>query len=134
MSNLDKRKAELREYIEAGKKIAEGPYSVERVDFENDEITYEVSTPGKGFHVVFRESDSLDEGISSKHQSEFYALTANESARIAEELLIAIEALEKAKQEYWNKCYSGSGNVKSLTVNQFDKMIDEALNKIAGEK
>jgi hypothetical protein len=42
--------------------------------------------------------------------------------------------LEKAKVEYWNKCYAGSGTIKAMTLSEFDRMIDEALAKIGDGK
>jgi septal ring factor EnvC (AmiA/AmiB activator) len=49
-------------------------------------------------------------------------------------LSVARKALEKAKVEYWNKCYAGSGTIKAMTLSEFDRMIDEALAKIAALK
>lgn len=36
-------------------------------------------------------------------------------------------ALEWAKEQYWNRCYAGSGTVKAVTLAEFDKKIDDAL-------
>jgi hypothetical protein len=47
---------------------------------------------------------------------------------------VARKALEKAKVEYWNKCYAGSGTIKAMTLSEFDRMIDEALAKIGDGK
>jgi hypothetical protein len=52
---------------------ATGHYHVERVDHEPDLITYEVSSAGKGFHVVFSEYLCLDNGLSAKEQAYLYA-------------------------------------------------------------
>jgi hypothetical protein len=48
-------------------------------------------------------------------------------------LKIALGKLEQAEKEYWNRCYSGSNGVKAMTVNEFEKFIQEALTQIAKE-
>lgn len=85
------RIAELRALCE---RATPGPYRIERVDHEPDEITYEVSAGKEFFHVVFRESECADVGVCAKEQAELYA----EARTALPEALDAIEALQKENE------------------------------------
>jgi hypothetical protein len=93
MKTLKALIARERKLLEAA---TPGPYRVERVDHDHDEITYEVSSPDKGFHVVFRESDSADEGVCNKAQSHFYANVRTSHEQLLSALEIAMEAFGEA--------------------------------------
>ena len=97
MTPIDKRKAELREYIEARKKATQGIWNA-KMFFPASEDDYD-----------------------------FCDKAANESARIAEQLLECIEALEFNKK-HWELV---NPRFKHLAVWQ---CTDELLIKITGEK
>lgn len=130
MNPIDKRKAELREYIEARAKATQEQW---RPNWSPSFWTeYGYCSYGTG--PLKKQHPNISEIDGARIDAEFIAKAANESARIAEQLLECIEALEKVKQEYWNRGYAGSGTIKALSINDFDNMIDKTLNKIAGEK
>lgn len=101
----------LTAFLEKEKQLMEkatpGPYHVERVDHDHDEITYEVSSPGSGFHVIFRESEAAEEGVCCKAQAEFYANAITSHEKAIEALRIATEALNEYVCPY---CFHEDGD------------------------
>lgn len=111
---IDKRKAELREYIEAYKFALNGVY-------EDDN--------GNGV------SENIDRWLTWEIKA------ANESARIAEQLLELIEASQKVlKIQYGAQGYYEENDWEGLSeyygnlIIQYQDELRIALNKIAGEK
>lgn len=117
MNNLEKRKAELREYIEAREKATPGKW---------------VSAGISGRMITLKgKENSMYEiaDFDTKANSNFAIIAANESALIAEQLLECIEALEYMANPL--RCldivYKPWPEIMNLKA-------QEALNKIAGEK
>lgn len=88
----------------------------------------------------FRPSDfKTYPDLDSKQQKEnadFITLAANSMPEIIQALETQSkviekmrEALERAKNEFWNKCYEGSGNVRSISVNEFDSFIESTIKE-----
>lgn len=63
------------------KPAQEARIEIERVDHD-DEITYEANYESKGFHVVFREFNHIDNGLSAKHEAYKYKKAVNNHARL----------------------------------------------------
>ncbi len=88
----------IKEAKEISGKTTRGPYTIERVDHEPDQITYEVSSPKKGFHVLFCEYNCLEKRISAKNQAEFYAFSRNNFDKLIKIVEIQNEALATLKE------------------------------------
>lgn len=131
MNNLETRKAELREYIEAWKNSSFVP----KEEWQFSDYSNDLDCPNCGEEV---ESSgfivkSLDEhqavdlhlyGMQSICEPQAIAIckAANESARIAEQLLEALEVIEWYKNWDWSDKYVQAVPKKALKF----------LNKIAG--
>lgn len=145
-STLEKYKAKLEKWKKAREIATQGEYSIERVDFEHDEITYEVKAYSKVedrnmFHVVFRESECADVGVSAKQQAIFYALSANHWTELIDAHIKAIEALEKVSAYNKNDGCAPSDNKgpESMSYWRWQEMISrniahETLSQITGGK
>jgi len=127
MTPIDKRKAELREYIKARENASEGPWNN---CYHEKEYLIEYKLQPEGitrFAAI----------AGYKDNAEFITKAANESARIAEQLLECIEALEKiADYSTCEELHPGCKKYKSYEdgwhgVAEYAK---QTLNKIAGEK
>jgi len=140
MTPIEKRKAELREYIKARENASEGPWNN---CYHEKEYLIEYKLQPEGitrFAAI----------AGYKDNAEFITKAANESARIAEQLLECIEALEYyANGVNW---YTMKENQDSISTDDCSYIIigeDEdrvvtskcggktarkLLNKIAGEK
>ena len=57
---------------------------IQRVDFEDD-ITYECFYDDKKFHVVFRESEHIDQGLNVKTESYKYVNAVNNYDQLKQE-------------------------------------------------
>lgn len=133
MNNLETRKAQLREYIEAWKNSSFVP----KEEWQFSDHSNDLDCPNCGEEVessgfIVKSSDEYQAvdlhlyGMQSICEPQAIAIckAANESARIAEQLLIALDALEKAAK------YSYQADIEGIA----GKIADEALNKIGGEK
>lgn len=122
---IEKRKAELREYIEACNKITNGvivygPSELHDGRFYGGYVAGRDPTPN--FQI------SSDAHFSEKADVELFCKAANESALIAEQLLECIEALEKYKNSR-SFVYCDPVNIYREIY-----LAEDLLNKIAGEK
>lgn len=50
---------------------------------------------------------------------------AAQRIRFAKENARLREALEWCREQYWNRCYDGSGTVRALTLDEFNKQLDD---------
>lgn len=131
MTTIEIRKAQLREYIEACNKITNGvivygPSELHDGRFYGGYVAGRDPTPN--FQI------SSDAHFSEKADVELFCKAANESARIAEQLLECIEALE-----YYGSRPS-SVNIQGITIELAEGKetvgykARRLLEKIAGEK
>jgi len=80
----------LKEWKAIAERRTPGKYFIECVHDDQGGINYEVSSPKKGFHVVFSEIEALHERVSPKVQATFYAHSANTYDRLLETLGMAL--------------------------------------------
>lgn len=117
--SIDKRKAELREYIKARENASEGPWNN---CYHEKEYLIEYKLQPEGitrFAAI----------AGYKDNAEFITKAANESALIAEQLLECIEAMNIiAEQGYWSK----EADHRKL-LDEYCDLMKQALNKIVGE-
>lgn len=132
MTFLETRKAQLREYIEARAKATQGEW---KVDSEHGQ---DVFANGEGRVLSSDPRWNYAPGkISCYNNLKFAALAANESAKIAEQLLECIERWEKvADYSTCEELHPGCKKYKSYEdgwhgVSEYAK---QTLKKIAGEK
>jgi hypothetical protein len=81
-------------------------------------------------YLISKECAAVDElvelRVSLKHESVVHELRTERDILKAH-VEILKQGLQNAKDEYWNRCNQGIGNVRALTIKQFDDMIDQAL-------
>lgn len=137
MTPIEKRKAELREYIEAWKNSSFVP----KEEWQFSDHSNDLDCPNCGEEVessgfIVKSSDEYQAvdlhlyGMQSICEPQAIAIckAANESARIAEQLLECIVFIEMLQCEYY---YSIDGKMQR----HFDDCKRcKILNKIAGEK
>ncbi len=124
MNAIQQKLKETREILS---KATPGPYHVECVHLDHDDIAYEVSVPPEGFHVAFYQSNCMDHGLTAKSQAEFYAHACNELPKYALALEKAVAELELlADRMPGCPCMDGPGIAKSA--------LTEIETILAGEK
>lgn len=129
MTPIDKRKAELREYIEARARATQGEWGKGCIQ-EKHETTSNLGDFQAVYHacgpkIEFTSNEGYDKVIAD---ADFISKAANESTLIAEQLLECIVFIEMLQCEYY---YSIDGKMQR----HFDDCKRcKILNKIAGEK
>lgn len=112
----DQLKKELEEYVEARKRATHG---------DHEQCLH---------HLRWVHRKGICRGdeysmMATIDDAKFFALAANQSAKHAEMLLVAIEALEKANTALkWGRSPNEDDHLRY--VNNADKLITEALAKI----
>lgn len=122
MNLIEKRKAELREYIEARAKATKGEWEFNASLYTDARIWIKEKDC-----ALFIKAEKPMYG-TLKENADFIALAANESARIAEQLLECIEVLEKYKNSR-SFVYCDPVNIYREIY-----LAEDLLNKISGEK
>ena len=118
MTPIEKRKAELREYIEARAKATQGEYGLMK-------LRHDLSSCLHCIHQD-RPGDLCLHCIENQRISDFICKAANESSRIAEQLLECIEALNEIKTEVKD---IENRDCEHLAYH-IDKILNEVLEKL----
>jgi cell division protein FtsB len=113
-----------KECVVRGEEIADLQSELASLKVENERL-WEMQN-----YLISKECAAVDElvelRVSLKHESVVHELRTERDILKAH-VEILKQGLQNAKDEYWNRCNQGIGNVRALTIKQFDDMIDQAL-------
>jgi hypothetical protein len=112
---------------EAKMKHTETPWSLIGDGPDEDSPPFEIVDKHGLVIATVHSAKQYSAGINPELDAAFIVHAVNMHQKL-------VDALRKCKEEYWNRCYDGSGNVKAMTVAEFDRFVDPLITRAEGGK